>query len=130
MSTHGSQRDRMVEAALRFVVDTGVEPIVYLSEGGGEVERQTGQYVQQSVTITDARQICDQLSIDRQGFELLRRQTGVQDFYSDDQLGAVYDRELEQLITELTGAEKVIVFDHTRRVPGRESVESRCLVFF
>jgi len=33
MSTHGSQRARTVEAALRFVVDTGVKPIVYPSEG-------------------------------------------------------------------------------------------------
>ncbi len=95
---------------LPVICSTGVKPIVYPSERGGPVERQPGQYIQQSVTIADARQICDQLSIDRQGFELLRRQTGVQDFYSDDQLGAVYDRELEQLLTELSGAEKVIVF--------------------
>ncbi len=115
MSTHGSQRDRTVEATLRFVVDTGVTPIVYPSEGGGPVERQTGQYIQQAVTITDARQIREQLSIDQQGFEMLRRQTRVQDFYSDDELSAVYERELEQLITELSGAAKVIVFDHTRR---------------
>jgi len=125
MSTHGSQRARTVEATLRFVVDTGVTPIVYPSEGGGPVERQTGQYVQQSVTITDARQIREQLSIDRQGFELLRRQTGVQDFYSDDELSAVYERELEQLITKLSGAAEVIVFDHTRRADDPSTRQQR-----
>jgi hypothetical protein len=125
MSTHGSQRDRTVEATLRFVVDTGITPIGYPSEGGGGVERQTGQYVQQSVTITDARQIREQLSIDQQGFELLRRQTRVQDFYSDDELSAVYERELDQLITELTGAEKVRVFDHTRRANDPSTRQQR-----
>ena len=125
MSTHGSQRARTVEAALRFVVDTGVKPIVYPSEGGGLVERQTGQYIQHSVTITDARQIREQLSIDQQGFELLRRQTGVQDFYSDDEVSAVYDRELEQLIVGLTGAAKVIVFDHTRRANDQSTRAQR-----
>jgi hypothetical protein len=125
MSTHGSQRERTVEARLRFVVDTGITPIVYPSEGGREVERQTGQYIQQSVTITDARQIREQLSIDRQGFEMLRRQTRVQDFYSDDQLSAVYNHELEQLITELAGAENVIVFDHTRRADDQGTRQQR-----
>jgi len=125
MSTHGSQRARTLEATLRFVVDTGVKPIVYPSEGGGKVERQTGQYVQKSVTITDARQIREQLSIDQQGFELLRRQTRVQDFYSDDELSAIYNRELGQLITELTGAEKVIVFDHTRRADDQGTRQQR-----
>ncbi len=125
MSTHGSQRDRTVEATLRFVVDTGVTPIVYPSEGGGPVERQTGQYIQQAVTITDARQIREQLSIDQQGFELLARQTRVQDFYSDDELSAVYERELEQLITELSGAAKVIVFDHTRRANDQSTRQQR-----
>jgi hypothetical protein len=125
MSARTSQRDRTVEATLRFIVDTGVKPIVYPSEGGGPVERQTGQYIQQSVTIADARQICDQLSIDRQGFELLRRQTSMQDFYSDDQLRAVYDHELEQLVAELAGAAKVIVFDHTRRANDQTTREQR-----
>ncbi|SVA56646.1 uncharacterized protein METZ01_LOCUS109500, partial [marine metagenome] len=77
------------------------------------------------VNIADARQICGQLSIDRQGFELLRRQTGMQDFYCDDQLSAVYDRELEQLIKELTAAAKVIVFDHTRRANDQMTREQR-----
>lgn len=125
MNTCAGQRDRTVEATLRFIVDTGVKPVVYPSEGGGPVERQTGQYIQQLVNIADARQICGQLSIDRQGFELLRRQTGMQDFYCDDQLRAVYDRELEQLIKELTAAAKVIVFDHTRRANDQMTREQR-----
>ena len=125
MNTCAGQRDGTVAATLRFIVDTGVKPVVYPSEGGAPVERQTGQYIEQSVNIADARQICGQLSIDRQGFELLRRQTGMQDFYCDDQLRAVYDRELEQLIKELTAAVKVIVFDHTRRAHNQMTREQR-----
>ena len=125
MNSHGNQRNRTVDAILRFVVDTGITPIVYPSEGGGPVERHTGQYVQKSVRITDARQIREQLSIDQQGFELLRRQSSVQDFYSDGELSAVYERELEHLITELTGAKKVIVFDHTRRADDQGTRQQR-----
>ena len=61
------------------------------------------------------RRIADRLSLDRQGFVLLRHETAVDDLYDDDAIATVYDRELKALLTEATGADRVAVFDHTRR---------------
>ena len=68
-----------------------------------------------NVDVRDMRRIADLLSLDRQGFVLLRHETAVEDLYDDDAIATVYDRELKALLTEATGADRVAVFDHTRR---------------
>jgi hypothetical protein len=46
----------------------------------------------------------------------------VKDFYDDDQVRQIYYPEAERLLKDVTGAHRVLVFDHTvrRRVPGAE----------
>ena len=61
------------------------------------------------------RAISDQLSIDRQGFELVRHQSAVQDFYDDEAIQAAYFSEIEQLLTDRFNAKRVVIFDVTRR---------------
>ncbi len=60
------------------------------------------------------------ISLDREGFELLGHVSAVRDFYDDDEVRGVYYPEAERLIAEVTGASRVFIFDHTvrRRVPG------------
>jgi hypothetical protein len=58
------------------------------------------------------------LSLDEEGFELVRRPTAVKDFYDDREVKEVYYPEIEALLKAATGGEKVITFDHTiRSVP-------------
>jgi len=54
-------------------------------------------------------------SLDRQGFRLVRQQTAVRDFYDREEVKKVYYPEIEVLLKEVTGAEKVVVFDHQVR---------------
>jgi hypothetical protein len=72
------------------------------------------------VQIHDLRPIEAELSLDRQGFELLGHRSAVRDFYDDAEVRDVYYPEAERLIAEVTGASRVFVFDHTvrRRVAG------------
>jgi hypothetical protein len=74
------------------------------------------------VQIADARPILSELSLDEEGFGLVHHRSAVRDFYEDAEVERVYYREAEQLLKELTGADRVHVFDHTvrRRVPGGE----------
>jgi hypothetical protein len=72
------------------------------------------------VAIHDLRPIESEISLDREGFELLGHVSAVRNFYNDDEVRNVYYPEAERLIAEVTGASRVFIFDHTvrQRVPG------------
>jgi hypothetical protein len=74
------------------------------------------------VPIHDMRGIEAEISLDREGFELLGHVSAVRDFYDDQEVRTTYYPEAERLIAEATGASRVFVFDHTvrRRVLGAE----------
>jgi hypothetical protein len=72
------------------------------------------------VTIYDARPVAARLSLDGEGLTLVEHRSAVKDFYDEDELFRVYYPEAERLVAEATGANRVLVFDHTirRRVSG------------
>jgi hypothetical protein len=72
------------------------------------------------VAIRDARPIADKVSLDANGFALVSHQSGVRDFFDDDEVKRVYYPEVERLVKQETGAYRVHIFDHTtrRRVDG------------
>lgn len=69
--------------------------------------------------IYDARPIADRLSLDVQGFVLLREPTTVANFYDPDGVRAVYYPEVETLVKRVTGATKAVVFAHDVRCATR-----------
>jgi hypothetical protein len=75
-----------------------------------------------TVPIFDMRPMADSLTLDEQGFALVEAQTAVTDFYDEQQVAGIYDREAEDLVKQATGASRVVVFDHTirRRTQGVE----------
>jgi hypothetical protein len=74
------------------------------------------------VSIHSVRGKAPEVSLDREGFELLRHTSDVHDFYNEDEVRTVYYPEAERLIGEATGADRVFIFDHTvrRRVRGAD----------
>jgi hypothetical protein len=72
------------------------------------------------VPIYDVR--ATQVSLDQEGFDLIRHASAVRDFYDEAELRRVYYPEAERLITEVTGASRVFIFDHTvrRRIVGAD----------
>ncbi len=70
--------------------------------------------------IHDLRPIGETVSLDREGFALVRQNSSVKDFYDEDEVRSVYYPEAEWLIKTATGADRVFVFDHTirKRVQG------------
>jgi hypothetical protein len=73
-----------------------------------------------ALPIYDARSLVDSISLDREGFALVRQRSAVRDFYNDDEVKSTYYPEAERLIKEATGASRVFIFDHTvrKRVAG------------
>jgi hypothetical protein len=52
------------------------------------------------------------LSLDEQGFRLAHHETAMRDFYDRAEVETVYYPEIEVLLKQATGAEKVVIFDH------------------
>jgi hypothetical protein len=63
--------------------------------------------------IYNARAIVDELSLDREGFALVRQRSIVRNFYEDQEVRAVYYPEVARLVKQATGAIKVHVFATT-----------------
>lgn len=77
-------------------------------------EANTHHYDPHRVRVHDARRERD-LSIARNGFTLIRRQTAVTDFRDAEQVKRLYYPEIERVVRELTGATKVLVFGDALR---------------
>jgi hypothetical protein len=67
------------------------------------------------VPIYDGRAILEELSLDEHGFLLTRHESTVVNFYDEQEVKTVYYPEVERLVKDLTGAVKVLVFDHNVR---------------
>ena len=111
-----------VEAELNYLAPTRERPRTYTYEPPEGVPRTTTVNEPHVMKIADARPILSEISLDDEGFALERHASAVHDFYDDDEVKRVYYREAEQLLKQLTGADRVHIFDHTvrRRVPGAE----------
>jgi hypothetical protein len=74
------------------------------------------------VPIYDMRPLGEAMSLDREGFALLDAPTEAGDLYDESELREVYYPESERIIADVTGAHRVVIFDHTirRRTHGVE----------
>ena len=104
-----------LSAELKFLADLSA-PLVYVpSKGGGDKTEHLGNYRTHEVEIHDAREQLPDTHLDREGFMLVPHKSAVDDFYDDAALRATYHAELIDLLKRVTGAQRVEVFDDTRR---------------
>lgn len=114
-----------VEASLNYLVDTGEKPVSHSNEPGSTPVQHTGRYEERTVTIRNGRPILDRLSLDREGLIFINHETMVSNFYDEEELRSVYYPEMERLVKELTGASKVLLFDHTLRAEDEATREEK-----
>ena len=107
-----------VRGALTFIVPQETKPCFESAALTGGEPRVHFRTEVRRVDVRDMRRVSDRLSLDRHGFLLVRHETAVDDLYDDEAVAGVYDLELEALLAEVTGADRVAVFDHTRRSDG------------
>src|SRR5919106_2561957 len=105
----------VVEAPLPYLANMTDRPYTYTYAPPPGVAQTNRRVAPQAVSIRDARLIADQLSLDRNGFALRRHKSAVSNFYDDDEVRTVYYPECERLLEGVTGATRVIVFDHIER---------------
>src|SRR5215471_9621733 len=104
-----------IVAPLNFLVPMMEKPVAYNYEPPPGVPVRTGESEEHRVTIRDARLLIGQLSLDTEGFVLLRHESAVENFYDEDEINRVYYPECERVIREATGASRIVAFDHIVR---------------
>jgi len=98
-----SQPHATVEAALNYIAPMDQRPRYYANDHSRDILSLDSRVV----PITDGRESLP--SLDVEGFQLVPHHSGVADFRDAAASAALYPREIEALLGELTGADQVIV---------------------
>ncbi|MDH3443071.1 MAG: methyltransferase [Deltaproteobacteria bacterium] len=116
-----------VTVDIHYTVDTG-EAIVNETFGPNNTRRRNvGTQELKPMAVQNGRLLADRFSLDEQGFSFVEHVTKVSDFFQADQLKSVYYPEVEQLIKKVSGASRVVIFDHTLRSGDEDERETRLI---
>ena len=116
-----------MQAEIPYTVDTG-EKLVNETFGPNNIRRRTsGTQEKHRVTLNDGRAIRAKLSLDENGFVFVEHPSAMKNFFDAEALKSVYYPEVERLIRSVSGAARVLVFDHTLR-SGDESEREEKLI--
>ncbi len=125
------ESDSHVVAALNYIERTARKPFTYAGTPPAGQPQRFAPLAARKVMIQDGRPLAARFSLDREGFQIRRHRTAVEDLYDEAAITARYHPEMQRLVTEETGASRVVVFDHTIRTasltrpdgsPAREPV--------
>jgi hypothetical protein len=106
-----------VRAVLNYTRNNGVRPVNYTFDPPAGVPRNSGEVDPRTVTIRNARGVRD-LALDVSGFETIRHRSTLNDwesFQNSERVKAIDYPEVEAALKSHTGADKVVIFDHTLR---------------
>src|SRR6516225_7146866 len=106
---------KTLTSTLHYLKRGTEKPASYRIEPPPGVPRWNGIDDPRDVTIEDARGREAEFTLDRNGFALVKAPTAVVDFYDREEVKRVYYPEVEQLLKAVTGAAKVVIFDHQVR---------------
>jgi len=109
-----------VEAPIRYVVP-GEKAIFYPADR----ERSYWPVEEHRVSIGNMRARAANLSLERNGFVLVREPSAVSDFHDPAQMRGVYYPEIEALARRLLGGEKVLVFGEVVRTDSQTTCDGR-----
>jgi hypothetical protein len=109
-----------VEGVLNYLAPMAERPMNLAYDPPPGLPRSTSVPEAHRMTIYNVRPVAARLSLDSEGLALVTHNSAVRDFYDEDELRGVYYPEAERLVAKVTGATRVLVFDHTvrRRVWG------------
>jgi hypothetical protein len=115
-----------MQADITYTRDTG-EKLVNETFGPNNIRRRTsGTEERHRVEIANGREARD-LALDANGFVLLEHRSAVRDFFDADELKRVYYPEVVALIRRVSGASRVVVFDHTLRSGSEDEREAKLI---
>jgi hypothetical protein len=104
-----------VTGVLTYLVPNGKKPVSYQYDPPPGIPVRSGQYEDRAVPVRNGRSLTRQLSLDEHGFVITPHHTKVADLGDEAEVTSLYYAEMEQLVKDVTGADRVLVFDHTIR---------------
>jgi hypothetical protein len=104
-----------VEGVLNFAERSAAKPYSYTHKPPEGVPATNITTTAQTVKLANARTIEAGLDVDVQGFQIVSHHTAVRDFWDEAQTLALGHPEVAELVKAVTGASRVVVFDHTLR---------------
>jgi hypothetical protein len=104
-----------VRAGINYLVPTGERPSAYQYDPPPGIPLRTGKYAEVPVIVRDGRAVEETLSLDREGFLLIRQPTAFTRYDDAEAVKSDYYAEVERLVRRLAGASRVVVFDHNVR---------------
>ncbi|MBI3512602.1 MAG: methyltransferase [Proteobacteria bacterium] len=114
-----------IEATVNYIVDTGETPFTYTGGPGSTVVQTGGTADPHAVTLHNGRLAKAPFVLERDGFRFIDHDPKVADFFDEDEIRRVYYPEIERLVKAESGAQRVIVFDHTVRTADDALREER-----
>lgn len=116
-----------ITAQIPYTIPTG-EKLVNESFGPKNIHgRRTGTVELKPMTVRNGRLIADSLSLDEQGLVFVKHESQVADFFDEDQLKSIYYPEIEELIRRVSGASRVVIFDHALRSGDQAEREEKLI---
>ena len=112
-----------VEARLSYLAGDADRLVTHVAAPGGRDERSGGTSETHRVVLHNGRPLANRFEFEREGFRFVPHRTQVADFSDEDRVRRVYYPECEALIKEVSGARRVVVFDHTLRTASAEQRE-------
>jgi len=109
-----------VEARIKYVV-AGEKAVFYPTSR----EKSYWPADEHIMPVENMRLHADTLSLEKNGFVLVRQPTAVRNFNDADEIHRVYYPEIIDLVKRLNGAEKIIVFGEVLRTDAAEGVDGR-----
>lgn len=99
------QQARQVKGRMRYVDEGDFVTRRYVSQGA---EINTGTYSDHDIIVRDAMPIRDNFTLDTHGFTITKSPSAVADFHDKGAVDALYEKEVEQDVIRLTGADKCV----------------------
>ena len=116
-----------IKVALTYSVDTGEKPVNETMEAGNLERKYTGVFDEHVMTVHNGRLKQKDFSLDTHGFEFIEHLTTVKNFFDPNELAEVYYPEVEKIVQRVSGASRVVIFDHTIRSGNGTDREERHL---
>ena len=112
----------MVETTFNYLAPMSERPVYYTYTPPPGAEWRNTKGDRRTLPVHDARDEAHEAQLDREGFALARLATAADDLFDEDSIRGVYYPETEVLVKAVTGAARVLAFDHNLR-SGRINAE-------
>ena len=96
---------RKVKGQINYLAEMGERPRYYANDHSRDVLTLDPR----TVDIEDARASRIAPSLEREGFQLVAHRSAVADFRDSEQVAGIHPAEIEKLLLEVTGADRVVV---------------------